>query len=287
MKAENATNENIQNEGDNRPSDLSQTSIANASASEEFVSRFPADDQKPPKTAPISPDPSASPPSALGSTVAAMATAPSISSIAAPATSVPPKVAAPVPAPSSSTPKKIKTAVSRSDGSGKVDTSAATAKSPAAKPSAAAATSPAGNQLAPDVATTAPEAKQPAAAALPVGRPLSLTPDAHDHSAASSPSRSRMPAGTGATAEASSGGGYEVAVASERSAADADAVFRSLQAKFPNQLGGREPIVRRTDLGPEGTYYRASIGPFASMKAASRVCGSLKAAGESCLVEKN
>ena len=86
---------------------------------------------------------------------------------------------------------------------------------------------------------------------------------------------------------ASSGGGYEVAVASERSAADADAVFRSLQAKFPNQLGGREPIVRRTDLGPEGTYYRASIGPFASMKAASRVCGSLKAAGESCLVEKN
>ena len=96
-----------------------------------------------------------------------------------------------------------------------------------------------------------------------------------------------MPAGTGATAGTSSGAGYEVAVASERSAADADAVFRSLQAKFPNQLGGREPIVRRTDLGPEGTYYRASIGPFASKKAASRVCGSLKAAGESCLVEKN
>jgi cell division septation protein DedD len=137
------------------------------------------------------------------------------------------------------------------------------------------------------VAITAPEARQPAAAALPVGRPLSLAPDAHDHSAASSPSRSPMPAGRGATAEASSGGGYEVAVASERSAADADAVFRSLQAKFPNQLGAREPIVRRTELGPEGTYYRASIGPFASKKAASRVCGSLKAAGESCLVEKN
>ena len=287
MKAENAPNENIKNEGDNRPSDLSQTSVANAGSSEEFVSRFPADNEEPPKTGTIFPNPSAPPTSAFGSAVAAMATAPPISSIAAPATSVPPKVAAPVPAPSSSTPKKIKTAVSRSDGSGKVDTSASTARSPAAKPSAAAATSPAGNQLAPDLATTAPEAKQPAAAALPVRRPLSLTPDAHDHSAASSPSRSRMPAGTGATAEASSGGGYEVAVASERSAADADAVFRSLQAKFPNQLGGREPIVRRTDLGPEGTYYRASIGPFASMKAASRVCGSLKAAGESCLVEKN
>jgi hypothetical protein len=62
---------------------------------------------------------------------------------------------------------------------------------------------------------------------------------------------------------------------------------RSLQAKFPNHLGGREPIVRRTDLGPEGTYYRASIGPFVSKKEAARVCSSLKAAGESCLVEKN
>jgi hypothetical protein len=97
-----------------------------------------------------------------------------------------------------------------------------------------------------------------------------------------------MPAATVTpAAEASSGGGYAVAVASERSAADADAVFRSLQAKFPNQLAGREPIVRRTDLGPEGIYYQASIGPFTSMKAAARVCSSLKAAGESCLVEKN
>ena len=40
-------------------------------------------------------------------------------------------------------------------------------------------------------------------------------------------------------------------------------------------------------LVPEGIYYRASIGPFVSMKAAARVCGSLRAAGESCLVEKN
>jgi SPOR domain len=262
MKAENATNENIQNEGDNRPSDLSQTSIANAGSSEAFVSRFPADIQEPPKTGTISPDPSASPPSAFGSAVAALATTPPTppSSVSPSATSVPPKVASPVPAPSSSTPKKIKTAISRSDGSGQTDTSAATATSPAAKPSAAAA-------------------------APPVGMPLSLAPDAHDHSATSSPSRARMPAGTGTTAEASSGGGYEVAVASERSAADADAVFRSMQAKFPNQLGGREPIVRRTVLGPEG--YRASIGPFVSMKAAARVCSSLKAAGESCLVEKN
>ena len=288
MKAENATNENIQSEGDNRPSDLSQTSIANSGASEEFVSRFPANNEEPPKTGIISPNPSASPASDFGSAVAALATAPptSPSSVSPPAPSLPPKVAAPAPAPSSSTPKKTKTAIRGSDGLGKADTSAAATKSPAAKTSVAAAAIPTGNLLAPDVTPTAPEAKQPAAAVLPVGRPLSLAPDVHDHSAASPPPRSRMPAGTATAAEASSGGGYAVAVASERSAADADAVFRSLQAKFPNQLGGREPIVRRTDLGPEGIYYRASIGPFVSMKAAARVCGSLRAAGESCLVEK-
>jgi hypothetical protein len=96
-----------------------------------------------------------------------------------------------------------------------------------------------------------------------------------------------MQGGTGTAAEAASGGRYAVEVASARSAADAQAVFWTLQAKFPNRFGGREPIVRRTDLGPEGIYYRALIGPFVSMKEAVGVCGALKAAGENCLVGKN
>jgi hypothetical protein len=289
IKAENAPNENVPNYGDDRTSDLSQTSMASAGSSKEFVSRWPADFQEPLKTAPISPNPSVSPPSARASwAVALIAPAPAVpppanAPLALTATSLPPPVPAPVPAPSSATPKKIQTVISRSEGSGQTDTSTATAKSPEAK---AVAAPPGGNQPLRLAATSAPEAKQ-TAAALPVGRPLSLAPDAQGHSAASPPSRSRMPAGTGTAAGASSGGGYAVAVASERSAADADAVFRSLQAKFPNQLGGREPIVRRTVLGPEGIYYRASIGPFVSMKAAARLCSSLKAAGESCLVEKN
>jgi hypothetical protein len=76
-------------------------------------------------------------------------------------------------------------------------------------------------------------------------------------------------------------------VASERSAADAHAVFRTLQAKFSNQLGGREPIVRRTDLGAEGIYYGAIVGPFASMEEAAGVCSTLKAAGGNCRVERD
>jgi hypothetical protein len=259
IKARNGANGNVPNSGDAPPSNLSQTS--RAGSSEKFVSRWPEDSQEPPKTAPISPDPSAPLPGALGSgQVAPIATAPAVP----PPAAAPPALPAPAPVPAlpSSTSKKIHTVVSRSDGSGQTDTRAPAGKSAAAKPSAAAARV-VGNQ------------------------PLSLVPDAQDHAAASPRSRSGVPVNTRIAAEASPGGGYAVAVASERSAADAEAVFRSLQAKFPNQLGGREPIVRRTDLGPEGIYYQASIGPFVSMKAAAGVCSSLKAAGESCLVEKN
>jgi hypothetical protein len=51
--------------------------------------------------------------------------------------------------------------------------------------------------------------------------------------------------GTGTVAKPSNSGGY-AQVASERNPADAHAVFRMLRAKFPNHLGGRQPIVSRT-----------------------------------------
>jgi cell division septation protein DedD len=85
----------------------------------------------------------------------------------------------------------------------------------------------------------------------------------------------------------SSGGAYAVQVASERSAAEARASFRALRAKFPNQLGGREPIVRRTDLGAKGIYYRTMVGSFASMEKAAGMCRTLKAAGGNCRVQRN
>ena len=95
-----------------------------------------------------------------------------------------------------------------------------------------------------------------------------------------------MQAGIGPVAEVSSGGTYAVQVTSERSAAEAHASFRALRAKFPNQLGGREPIVRRTDLGAKGIYYRTMVGPFASMEKAVGMCRTLKAAGGNCLINE-
>ena len=83
------------------------------------------------------------------------------------------------------------------------------------------------------------------------------------------------------------GGGYAVQVTSERSESGAQAAFRALQAKYPNQLSGGQPIIRRADLGAAGTYYRALVGPFASAEEATRLCSRLKAAGGNCIIQKN
>jgi hypothetical protein len=132
-----------------------------------------------------------------------------------------------------------------------------------------------------ETAASAPAAGAPAlgspspTAAPPVGTAPSPSPG------------SPMQAGTEIAAEVSSGGAYAIQLASERSAAEANASFRALRAKFPNQLGGREPIVRRADLGAKGIYYRVMLGPFASMEKAAGMCGRLKTAGCKCLVQRN
>jgi cell division septation protein DedD len=83
-----------------------------------------------------------------------------------------------------------------------------------------------------------------------------------------------------------SSGSYAVQISSRHNEADAQASFRSLQAKYPQQLGGRAPLIRRVDLGAKGIYYRAMVGPFGSADEASRICSSLKAAGGQCIVQR-
>jgi hypothetical protein len=78
-----------------------------------------------------------------------------------------------------------------------------------------------------------------------------------------------------------------VQVSSQHSEAEVQDSFRALQAKYPDVLGGKQPIIRRADLGAKGVYYRALVGPFASAEEAASMCSSLKAAGGSCLVQKN
>ena len=83
------------------------------------------------------------------------------------------------------------------------------------------------------------------------------------------------------------GRGYAVQVTSERSESAAQAAFRALQAKYPNQLSGRQPIIRRADLGAAGIYYRALVGPFEIGRRGEKLCSGLKAAGADCIIQKN
>ncbi len=292
IKAGNGPNKIVPGYGDARANNSAQTTVANAGPSEKLVSREeqPVEIQEAPKTAPrvistipISPNPSPVPPAVSGVGPSPFAAAPAAAAPAAAPPVIttqpaPPPTAAPAPA--ASEPKKIHTVTIRSDQSGGADAAPAPQHSPtrsakmsAAKPTAPA---PAGNQP----LSLAPDSQGDVAAPAPAPAPAPPRSRAHASTA------NAAPAG-GTAADSSSSGGYAVQVSSQRSEAEAHAAFRALRAKFPHQLGGREPIVRRADLGAKGIYYRAMVGPFASMEEAAGMCSNLKAAGGTCLVQRN
>lgn len=78
---------------------------------------------------------------------------------------------------------------------------------------------------------------------------------------------------------------YVVQLGSSKSQTDALANFADAQQKYPSLLGSYQPLVRKTDLGPRGTWYRLQVGPMANKDAAYRLCGQLKSQGHGdCLV---
>jgi len=287
IKASNGPNKIMPSYGDaqanNQPGGASTGSTENLVSHEEQPVKM-----EPPKAAPhvvstipISPGQSSTP-AALAPTAGLPATA---SPGAAPPAAA---AAAPAPASISSEPKKIHTVTIRAD---QPNSLGAAPVQPA--PTARSAGRP---------ASSAPKPSTTASAPAGPNAPLSIVPGPEGDAPAAAPARAHAGAApmsvapmsvasaTPATANAASpsaGGGYAVQLTSQRSEADAESAFRSLQAKYPNQLGGREPILRRADLGPKGVYYRALVGPFASMEEAAGVCSSLKAAGGNCIVQKN
>jgi SPOR domain len=145
-----------------------------------------------------------------------------------------------------------------------------------------------------------PPRPAPAAKAAPRG-PISLDPQEssappppapRERVAVASPpatTQSIQPPAPRATAVPSdaSSGGYAVQLSSQKSEAEAQASFKALQAKFPDQLSDRTPMIKRVDLGSKGIYFRALVGPFASLDEAASFCTDLKAAGGQCLIPRN
>ena len=76
-----------------------------------------------------------------------------------------------------------------------------------------------------------------------------MPPPARTRTAVAPPPQAAAPE----TASASAGG-YLVQLSSQRSEGEAQSSYRALQAKFPNELGSRPPVIRRADLGSKGVY---------------------------------
>jgi hypothetical protein len=165
-------------------------------------------------------------------------------------------------APGSNEPKRVRTLAIRPDG---MDVSPKPGVAPA--PSGAAGSRSAGG---PDARGSGPLSLDPQAA------PTGPTPRTRTATAPT-------PVQSEASATAGSGG-FLVQLSSQKTEAEAATSFHSLQAKFPNELGGRQPIVKRADLGSKGVFYRTMVGPFASAQDANQFCVSYKAAGGQCVV---
>ena len=283
IKANDAPNKIVPNRSDSQ--NAASNPAATSGSPEKLVSR---------EEQPVAIQPPNAPPRVV-STIpvlpapgAPAAAAPSLPAVPA-SPSAPPKVAGPAQPPLTATagspePKKVHSVTIRGDQVGNPNAAAPAAPGPAPAASAPAvrpkATEAPARATAPKAGANAPLAIVPVAqGAAPAAEPL---PRSHV-------ARTEAPSAPVATAPAPapSAGGYTVQVTSQRSEADAQTEFKSLQAKFPGQLGSRQPIIHRADLGDKGTFYRALVGPFASSEAAAAMCSNLKAAGGSCIVQKN
>lgn len=81
--------------------------------------------------------------------------------------------------------------------------------------------------------------------------------------------------------------GYMVQVAARRSQNAAMRAFGRLQRRFPEILGGFQPIVQKADLGEKGVWYRLRVGPMPERTAAADLCRRLRdAGGPACFVRR-
>jgi cell division septation protein DedD len=201
-------------------------------------------------------------------------------------------------------PRRVRTIPIRPDqGAGAGAADANTTAPPAEMPAAAAPMPAAPTPAVQMPATPAPAASRGRGARAPkppatvaTAEPPPQAQDAEPPAAHAPPAPAPAPAAAASgqphrvatTSNAADGTGhYVVQVSSQRSEADAQASYKALQQKYASVLGGHDPIIRRADLGDKGTFYRAQVGPFATMDEATQLCNSLKSAGGQCIIQRN
>jgi cell division septation protein DedD len=89
-----------------------------------------------------------------------------------------------------------------------------------------------------------------------------------------------------AAPRAGEAGGFVVQLSAQKSEAEAQTAFRTMQAKYA-ALNGRQPLIRRKDQGERGIFYAAQVGPFDAKGDAEQLCQAIKSAGGNCFIQKN
>ena len=126
--------------------------------------------------------------------------------------------------------------------------------------------------------------RNPASANASANAPMSLAPNRPQ---AEPPPRRRDQSGADRAGRRRRGGGsYLVAglvAASEAEAQAPTARCRGISVV----LGSRPPVIKRADLGARACITARMVGPFRTRTRPSQFCGSLKAAGGQCVVQRN
>ncbi len=118
-------------------------------------------------------------------------------------------------------------------------------------------------------------------------RAAATTPSALLKIANAQPAAQAPAAAAPATAAIRSGtGDFVVQLGAPGSESEARATFAALQRKYPGQLAGQAPIVRKTELAGGKTVFRLRVGPY-SRDDATTMCTALQAAGGQCFIAKN
>ena len=82
-------------------------------------------------------------------------------------------------------------------------------------------------------------------------------------------------------------GGTVIQVASLRSQGEALRVIRSLNRSLPTLTAQARPAVDQTVIGNMGTFYRVTLGPFASSNAGKQACAEVRTKGMDCFILTN
>lgn len=162
--------------------------------------------------------------------------------------------------------------------------SAPPARPPGLAPAAASAQAPAPSAPAtPSRPATTPAAEAPKAQER--ASTQATTPSAPLRVANAAPAAAN-PAAPATAAVRTGTGDFVVQLGAPGSEAEARATFAALQRKYPGQLGGQAPIVRKTELAGGKTVYRLRVGPY-SREDATSMCSALQSAGGQCFIAKN